>query len=355
MKVVTVIGARPQFIKAWPVSMALSKRGIEECLLHTGQHYDHEMSGVFFEELGMKKPDINLDVGSGSHAVQTARMLEGIEVALIAKKPSAILLYGDTNSTLAGALAAVKLHIPVVHVEAGLRSFNRKMPEEHNRIITDHCSDLLFCPTETAVRNLEREGITKGVHQCEDVMYDAIQLASPIAVKKSKILQELQLSERGYALATIHRAENVDSTDSLKAILEGLASLGIPIILPMHPRTRNKLSSLKISLPQRIRMISPLGYINMVRLIQGAAVVLTDSGGLQKETIWLGKPCITLREETEWVETLKDNANQLAGANSQKIKTCYNNVLSMSQSEITTSEKRSGSKIIAKLISKEIK
>jgi len=335
--------------------MALSKRGIEECLLHTGQHYDHEMSGIFFNELGMKKPDINLDVGSGSHASQTARMLEGIELALNDEKPRAILLYGDTNSTLAGALAAVKLHIPVIHVEAGLRSFNRKMPEEHNRIITDHCSDLLFCPTETAVRNLKKEGITKGVYQCEDVMYDSIKLASPIAVKKSNILQELQLSVGGYALATIHRAENVDSSDSLIAIFEGLASIGIPIILPMHPRTRNQLASLEISLPQFISIVPPLGYIDMVRLIQGAKVVLTDSGGLQKETIWLGRPCITLREETEWVETLKDDANQLAGADAAKIKKCFNNINISSYLKNTVLEKASGSEKISEIISRVIK
>lgn len=319
MKVLTVIGARPQFIKAWPVSSALAEVGIEECLLHTGQHYDHAMSGVFFEELGMRKPAINLEVGSGSHGAQTAKMIEGIEQALLSEKPDLVLLYGDTNSTLAGALAAVKLHIPIAHVEAGLRSFNRRMPEEHNRILTDHCSDLLFCPTETAVKNLSHEGILKGVHLVGDVMQSAVEKAKPIAVSRSGIFSSMGLDDGGYILATMHRAENVDSPKKLKSILCGLGSIPLPVVFPLHPRTKGKIKSSGLILSGNIRALEPLGYMDMIRLILGAKAVFTDSGGLQKEAVWLGASCITLREETEWVETLREGENELVGSDFQKI------------------------------------
>jgi len=318
MKVLTVIGARPQFIKAWPVSSALAEAGIEECLLHTGQHYDHAMSGVFFEELGMRKPAINLEVGSGSHGAQTAKMIEGIEQALLTEKPDTVLLYGDTNSTLAGALAAVKLHIPIAHVEAGLRTFNRRMPEEHNRILTDHCSDLLFCPTETAVKNLSNEGILKGVHLVGDVMRDSLFSAVSIAKEKSQVLERCNFKARRFVLATLHRAENVDDPSTLSSILEGFGKIDTEIILPLHPRTKSKLLTCG-QLSGNIKIIDPVGYLDMVWLVLNSQVVMTDSGGLQKEAVWLGRPCITLRNETEWVETILDGSNQLTGSDPQKI------------------------------------
>ena len=323
MKVLTVIGARPQFIKAWPVSSALAEAGIEECLLHTGQHYDHAMSGVFFEELGMREPAINLEVGSGSHGAQTAKMLEGIEKALLDEKPDTVLLYGDTNSTLAGALAAVKLHIPIAHVEAGLRSFNRRMPEEHNRILTDHCSDWLFCPTETAVKNLFNEGIVKGVHLVGDVMQAAVEKAKPVALSRSGILNSMGLDDGGYALVTMHRAENVDSPEKLESILSGLGSIALPVVFPLHPRTQERIRSSGLRLPNNIKALEPLGYLDMIRLILSAKAVFTDSGGLQKEAVWLGTPCITLREETEWVETVSAGKNFLSGTNAEKILDVY--------------------------------
>lgn len=335
MKILTVIGARPQFIKAWPVSSALAEIGIDECLLHTGQHYDHSMSGVFFEELGMKKPAINLGVGSGSHGVQTARMLEGLEKALIREKPDTVLLYGDTNSTLAGALAAVKLHIPIAHVEAGLRSFNRKMPEEHNRILTDHCSDLLFCPTKTSVKNLSNEGIKSGVHLVGDVMRDALFSAIPIAKKRSSILERRKLKAKNYVLATLHRAENVDDPATLSEILDGFGRIKANIVLPLHPRTKFKMNCCK-NLPKNLKIIEPIGYIDMVWLAQNAAAVMTDSGGLQKEAVWLGVPCVTIRNETEWVETLDRGGNFLAGTSSEKIADAFNQATEMTNTRSKT-------------------
>lgn len=325
MKIVTVIGARPQFIKAWPVSRALEAAGIAEHVIHTGQHYDHDMSGIFFEQLGMREPETNLAVGSRTQGAQTARMLEGIEAVLLREKPDGVLLYGDTNSTVAGALAAVKLHIPIAHVEAGLRSFNRRMPEEHNRIITDHCSDLLFCPTETAIANLRNEGLTKGVHLCGDVMKDAVLLAKPRADACSTILADLGLSPNAYTLATLHRAENVDHEDRLKSILQGLESLGLPVIFPVHPRTRGKIEALagRGAGFTNLRMIAPVGYLDMIALMSHSRAVLTDSGGLQKEAVWLGRPCITLRDETEWVETVASGKNRLAGADADLIRESF--------------------------------
>lgn len=334
MKVVTIVGARPQFIKLAPVSHALRKAGIREAIVHTGQHYDHGMSEIFFAELGIPAPDHNLGVGSGHHGFQTAEMLKGIENLLISEKPDWVLVYGDTNSTLAGALAASKLHIPLAHVEAGLRSFNRRMPEEINRVLTDHISSLLFCPTETAVNNLALEGIKDGVQLVGDVMHDSLMQGKERAKDCSKILELLGLRDRGYLLATMHRAENTDDPAKLKSIMSALAKLSEaePIIFPLHPRTRHALEALgfKISTPPLVNgawsvgrgvitFIPPLGYLDMVRLSASSRIILTDSGGLQKEACWLEVPCVTLREETEWVETVQKGWNVLAGSSTGRI------------------------------------
>jgi len=321
MKVVTVVGARPQFIKAAPVSRALRRAGIEEFLLHTGQHYDHGMSQVFFEELGIPEPDANLGIGSGPHGVQTGGMLVGIEEVLLREKPERVLVYGDTNSTLAGALAAVKLHIPVAHVEAGLRSFNREMPEEHNRVLTDHCADLLFCPTQTAVDHLRDEGISAGVHLVGDVMYDAALQFGAIAQARSTILGDLGLKPKSYLLATVHRPSNSDYPENLRNILRILAAAGETVIFPAHPRTRAKISELELGDLARtgLKLLPPLGYLDMLRLTQAARMVLTDSGGLQKEAYFFQVPCLTLRGETEWVETVRAGWNRLVGADGDAI------------------------------------
>ncbi|MBN2002493.1 MAG: UDP-N-acetylglucosamine 2-epimerase (non-hydrolyzing) [Anaerolineae bacterium] len=324
MKIVSVVGARPQFIKAAPVSRVL-RRTHTEMLVHTGQHYDDNMSAVFFAELDLPQPDINLNVGSASHGAQTAAMLAGIEQVLLTEKPDWVLVYGDTNSTLAGALAAAKLHIPVAHVEAGLRSFNRAMPEEINRVLTDHIADLLFCPSQTAVDNLAAEGITVGVHLVGDVMADALAYAAERAPTHSDILQRLGLAEKGFLLATVHRAENTDDPARLRAILDAFAALDELIVFPVHPRTRDRIAKLESQLATpnsqfaNLKSIDPVGYLDMVRLMQAARMILTDSGGIQKEAYWLGTPCITLRDETEWVETVQAGWNVLAGAETARI------------------------------------
>ena len=315
-----IVGARPQFIKAVPVSKALQKAGHTEIMIHTGQHYDYGMSKVFFEELGISEPDINLGVGSGPHGWQTGHMLIHIEEVLLAKEPDWVLVYGDTNSTLAGALAACKLRLPLAHVEAGLRSFNREMPEEHNRVLTDHCSDLLFCPTKTAVHNLAQEGITKGLHLVGDTMYDAVLQFTEIALERSTILQDLKIEPKGYLLATIHRPYNVDHSGDLKEILTAFLEIGKPIVFPVHPRTREKIESLDVMLNKtlstsNVKMIEPVGYLDMLMLEQNARLILTDSGGMQKEAYFFGVPCVTLRPETEWVETVDAGWNVLVGSN----------------------------------------
>ena len=321
MKIVTVIGARPQFIKAAPVSKALQAAGHREFLVHTGQHYDYGMSQVFFDELGLPQPDVNLGVGSGNHGHQTGQMLIGIEEILLTEKPDWMLVYGDTNSTLAGALAAVKLHIQLAHVEAGLRSFNRKMPEEHNRVLTDHCANLLFCPTQTAVDNLAKEGIFNGVHQVGDTMYDAVLQFLDIARQRSIVLTSLGLQPKSYLLATIHRASNTDSMENLHNIFSALAETGEMIILTLHPRTRAVVDHMNFAMADypNIRVVDPQGYLDMLMLEQNARMILTDSGGIQKEAYWLGVPCVTLREETEWVETVQQGYNVLAGADPEQI------------------------------------
>ena len=315
MRVLTVVGARPQFIKAAPVSRVLRQRH-EEFLLHTGQHYDDAMSDLFFRQLGIPAPDRNLDVGSGAHGAQTAAMLAGIEAVALEQRPDWMLVYGDTNSTLAGALAAAKLQIPAAHVEAGLRSHDRRMPEEINRIVTDHVSSLLLCPTETAVSNLAGEGIKAGVHMVGDVMLDAFQEHIEVAERTSRILDDLGLKRSGYALLTIHRAENTDQPERLRSILEGVASSGIQTIFPVHPRTRGVLGA---AVPENIRVIDPVGYREMLLLEANADVIVTDSGGVQKEAYFAGRPCVTARHTTEWTETVAAGWNVLVGSDSAAI------------------------------------
>jgi UDP-GlcNAc3NAcA epimerase len=317
MKVLSVVGARPQFIKAAPVSRAL-RLVAHEVLVHTGQHYDYEMSAVFFQELHIPEPDYNLGVGSGPHGWQTGQMLIRLEEVLLAEKPDWVLVYGDTNSTLAGALAAVKLHVPMAHVEAGLRSFNRQMPEEHNRVLTDHAADLLFCPTQTAVNNLAREGIAQGVHLVGDVMYDAVLYNTSLAEERSDALVRLGLAPRGYALATIHRPHNTDDPDRLQNILSALAEIDLPIVFPAHPRTRQRMADFNLQVRQypiaNIHLTDPVGYLDMLVLEKNARLILTDSGGVQKEAYYFAVPCLTLREETEWLETVETGWNRLVGA-----------------------------------------
>ncbi|MDP6358614.1 MAG: UDP-N-acetylglucosamine 2-epimerase (non-hydrolyzing) [Planctomycetota bacterium] len=313
MKIITVVGARPQFIKAAPLSQEL---GQYQILVHTGQHYDQNMSDVFFEELGIPAPKYNLNIGGGRHGEQTGRMLADLESVMLEEQPRCVLIYGDTNSTLAGALAASKLHIPVAHVEAGLRSFDRRMPEEVNRIVADHLSEILFAPTLTAVANLEREGLAdRAIHCVGDVMYDAALHFADKADKESEILGRLSLGPKDYILATVHRAENTDSSGRLGAIFEALQQLGQSqnIVMPLHPRTRNALTNAgMLERLSRIRLIEPVSYLDMIQLEKSAKLLVTDSGGVQKEAFFFRVPCVTLRENTEWVELLEGGWNRLA-------------------------------------------
>ncbi|MCR4392071.1 MAG: UDP-N-acetyl glucosamine 2-epimerase [Candidatus Acetothermia bacterium] len=367
MKIIDVVGCRPQFIKAAPILRAIAHYNEERCdqlvevLLHTGQHYDYELSQVFFDELGLKAPDYHLGVGSGTHGCQTGEMLKRVEEVLLKEKPGLVMVYGDTNTALAGALAAAKLHIPVAHVEAGLRSFNRRMPEEINRLLTDHVSSLLFCPTKTAVENLRREGFTNilnaghllplddapqtmgprtthngprtahyaprtthhgpVVANTGDVMYDAVLLYGELAERKSRILGELGLEPKGYALATVHRSENTDQPERLRAIFEGLEQIArevLPVILPVHPRTRKQLDAIGLR-PMDVQVLDPVSYLDMLILEKNARVILTDSGGVQKEAFFFRVPCVTLREETEWVETVEAGWNTLVGSDPGRI------------------------------------
>ena len=322
MKILHIVGARPQFIKAVMVSRAWKGSG-DEVILHTGQHYSDNMSRLFFTELELKEPDINLEVGSGTHAEQTSTMLLGIDRYLDDIQPDRMIIYGDTNSTLAGALAAAKRCIPLAHVEAGLRSFNRTMPEEINRIVSDHLADLHFCPTNQAVANLEQEGIKEHVFQVGDVMADALFHFVKIAIEKSTILNRVQVSPGRYGLVTIHRSGNVDILENLKGIIDGLAGIDIPLVFPVHPRTRKMLSEFNLQLPNHIKAIDPVGYLDMLALQENAEVILTDSGGIQKEAYLLGVRCITLREETEWVETVQSGWNTLVGTKSEAIRDAY--------------------------------
>jgi UDP-N-acetylglucosamine 2-epimerase len=324
MKIVSIVGARPQFIKASVLSQAIRKNHTE-ILVHTGQHYDDNMSEVFFEELGIPAPQYHLGVGSGLHGAQTGAMLTGIERILVNEQPDWVLVYGDTNTTLAGALAAAKLHIKIAHVEAGLRSFNRSMPEEVNRILTDHLSDLLFCPSKVAADNLAKEGIISGVHIVGDVMYAALIKAVQQSKSRKHLLTRLNVMEKQYILATVHRAENTDDLDRLGNIITAFCSLDEIIVFPMHPRTRQALEKVFNSSDGRkndlsnLRIIDPVGYLDMACLENSARMILTDSGGIQKEAYWLRIPCVTLRDETEWIKTVETGWNCLAGANTSKI------------------------------------
>ncbi|HEX3007360.1 MAG TPA: UDP-N-acetylglucosamine 2-epimerase (non-hydrolyzing) [Bacteroidales bacterium] len=318
MKIATIVGARPQFIKAATLSRAIrNTSGIEEILIHTGQHYDENMSDVFFNELDIPKPLYNLEVGSSMHGKQTARMLEGIENVLVKEQPDWVLVYGDTNSTIAGALAASKLHIPIAHVEAGLRSYNRRMPEEINRIATDHISDLLFAPTLNALQILEKENLKDKSLFSGDVMYDSILYFKDISARKVQPSQITNVEPGKYFLATIHRQENTDDIKRLQEIFIAFSELDLPVVMPLHPRTRNILD--EISFRSNVKIISPVGYLEMVSLLTNCSKVFTDSGGLQKEAFFLQKPCLTLREETEWPETLEGNWNFTVGADREKI------------------------------------
>lgn len=328
MRICTVVGARPQFIKAAAVSRAVKAHNqtakdedrIEDVLVHTGQHYDFEMSAVFFKQLGLAKPRRHLAVGSGTHGTQTGEMLRRVEEVLLGAEVDLVLVYGDTNTTLAGALAAAKLHLPVAHVEAGLRSFNRRMPEEVNRVVVDHISDVHFCPSDRAIENLREEGIHTDVFQVGDVMRDILEAAlaqdaSPLLCKK------FGLEKGAYALATLHRAENTASSSTLSQAIravDAVASAGLPVLMPLHPRTRGLLDQWKIPTGQ-IQEIPPVSYFEMVALQRDAGLILTDSGGMQKEALWLGVPCLTLREETEWVETVESGWNRLVGLDENKI------------------------------------
>ena len=318
MHIVTVVGARPQFVKAALLRRALMDAGIRETLVHTGQHYDPEMSAVFFEELGLPDPDANLGTGSGSHAVQTGETMMRLEALLMQSPlPDGLIVYGDTNGTLAGAMVAAKLGIPLIHVEAGLRSFNRRMPEEINRVVTDRLASALCCPTVTAVRNLADEGIVEGVHLTGDVMLDATRFFAEAAGRRAPLSSVTTHGQGAYYAATVHRAGNTDDPERLAGIFEGLGRLDALVVVPLHPRTQACLSG--ISVPENVEITAPLSYLRMLTLVRCARAVLTDSGGLQKEAIWLGVPCITLREETEWVETLEGGWNRLAGADPPRI------------------------------------
>lgn len=325
MKVLTVIGARPQFIKAATVSNKIRLNGNTEILVHTGQHYDNNMSDIFFDELGIPKPDYNLNIGSSNHGHQTGNMLIALEDIYLKEKPDIVLVYGDTNSTLAGSLCASKLLIPVAHVEAGLRSFNKAMPEEQNRILTDHISDLLFTPTLTAVNNLKNENVTKGVHNVGDVMYDAINLFKERAKEASTIIEKFDLAPNSYILSTIHRAENTNSVERLTSILSALSSCGKKIVLPLHPRTKRFIEEYNLHIGDNIKIIDPVGYLDMISLQENSQKIVTDSGGVQKEAYFLKKPCITMRDETEWVETVENGWNVIVGSDSNKIMNALEN------------------------------
>jgi UDP-GlcNAc3NAcA epimerase len=318
MRVLSVVGNRPQFIKSAPLSLALRNAGIAELVLHTGQHYDPELSAVFFEELGLGEPAYRLAAGSGTHAEQTARMLPGIERAVLDAAPDAVVVFGDTNSTLAGALAAAKTQVPVGHVEAGLRSFDRSMPEEVNRVVVDAVSTLLLCPTDLAVANLRREGVTEGVHQVGDVMYDANLRLAPLARERSRALAEAGVEPGRYVLVTLHRETNV-RPEPLRAVAAALNRLDEPVVFPAHPRTRATLAAEPIELAAHVRLLPPLGYLDFAALASQARVVATDSGGVQKEAYWYGVPCVTLRDTTEWVETVETGWNRLIGTDAERM------------------------------------
>lgn len=321
-KIITIVGARPQFVKAAAVSREMANSNIHEILVHTGQHFDKNMSDVFFDEMQIPKPDFNLEINSLSHGAMTGRMMEQIEKLAIEIKPDGLMVYGDTNSTIAGALAAKKLHIPVIHVESGLRSFNMDMPEEVNRILTDRISDILFCPTESAVQNLKREGFDN--YNCQiiqngDVMYDAALFYSNLAEEKATVFNNSSIKPEEYILVTLHRQENTDEPNRLREIVSALNEIHkkYGVVIPLHPRTRKKLDQFNIEL--QAKTIDPVGYFDMIQLIKNSRFVMTDSGGLQKEAYFFKKACITMRDQTEWVELVNHGFNFLTGANRKKI------------------------------------
>jgi UDP-N-acetylglucosamine 2-epimerase (non-hydrolysing) len=321
MKIASVVGARPQFVKAAPVSQALADARHEELLVHTGQHYDDVMSDVFFEELDIDEPAYNLDVGSGTHGRQTGDMMARFEAVVEAEDPDAVLVYGDTNSTLAGALVAAKCNVTLANVESGLRSFDQSEPEEVNRVLAEQVSDVLFAPTDSAVENLAREGVTDGVHQVGDVMLDVMLWARDVARERSTVLDDLDLTEGEYALSTVHRAQNTDDPDVLADIMTGLVEAPLEVVLPVHPRTEKRLREhgLYEGVAKDLTLVDPLGYFDFVRALDGASRVATDSGGVQKEAFFLDTRCVTLREETEWVETVDAGWNTLVGSDPDAI------------------------------------
>jgi UDP-GlcNAc3NAcA epimerase len=338
IRTVSVVGARPQFVKLAPVSRAMAaataggSAQIDDVILHTGQHYDPGLSEIFFTELEIPRPDLDLQVGSGSHGQQSARMLERIEEILIERRPDAVIVYGDTNSTLAGALAAAKLHIPVVHIEAGLRSFDRRMPEEINRIVSDHLSDLLLAPTGTAMKNLADENLSARSVLVGDVMLDAILFNRRIAAERSGILEDIGMVGKDFGVVTLHRASNTDSHRliGILELLNQLSDQSIELIFPVHPRTANRI---KTDYPdwrpgKRLHLVEPVGYLDMIRMTESAAVVLTDSGGLQKEAFFLGTPCITMREKTEWPETVAGGGNTVTGVEPDRVRAAVAEALS---------------------------
>lgn len=360
MKIVTIVGARPQFVKAAVVSRAIENYNrnnnskVDEILVHTGQHYDHGMSQVFFDELKIPTPAYNLGIGSGGHGEQTGKMLAAIEDVIVKEKPDALLIYGDTNSTLAGALAAAKLHIPVGHVEAGLRSYDRRMPEEVNRVLSDHISNWLFCPTDAAIENLNKEGITEGIHCVGDVMYDASLFYSTLAEKNMSTLTELGLTPKKYFLATVHRAENTDHPERLGSIFSAFSKIDGTIVLPLHPRARKLLNQYGIfgKISKNVKIIEPVSYLNMVVLEKNAKAILTDSGGVQKEAYFYGVPCITLRDRTEWVETVASNANFIVDVDENKILTALQSIGQAKFQDDLYGDGHSGDKTVAILAGK---
>jgi UDP-N-acetylglucosamine 2-epimerase len=348
--IVSIVGARPQFVKAAVVSSALKQNKIDEIIIHTGQHYDEKLSRVFWEELELPDFAVNLEVGSGLQGSQTATMIKKLEEYLIpiANKISAILLYGDTNSTLAGSIVAAKLNLPIMHVEAGLRSFNRTMPEEINRIVTDHLSSVLFCSSSSGVSQLATEGITGNVFDTGDVMYDAIETFGKVSESKIKLDSVLPFTDQVYCVLTLHRPSNTDADDNINSILKAMASAGMPVLWPLHPRLKDRIS--KIAIPENVYVVSPLSYFEMLCALKNCYKVFTDSGGLQKEAYWMQKPCITLRDETEWTETLQNNWNILTGADTQSIEKAFSTSV-----DSTTWHPLYGNGNAADKIAKEIK
>jgi len=324
MKVVSIVGARPEFVQAMPVTNALRQKGHQEILVHTGQHFDYRMSESFFQDLGLPAPDYNLGVGSGSHASQTGAMLEPLEKVILAEQPDLVIVRGDTNSTLAGALVAAKLSFPLVHIEAGERSFDRRAPEEVNRLIVDRVANLHLCASRTAIQHLAAEGITGTVHWVGDVMLDAINKVVTVAQEKSNVLAELKLLPRKYCLVTLHRANNTDNPERLRAVVDALNQLDEMVVFPLHPRTKAAIERFGLAFQSHIFAVPPAGYLDMVALESSARLIATDSGGVQREAYYLGVPCVTLREETEWMETVSVGWNQLVGVDPTKILAAWN-------------------------------